>query len=192
MDSLWPSWVLPGSRNVTCAPWSWAATSKAHRVRVEVFSKMRAMFLPVRRGTSVPVYLAVFSSAASRSRKRHSAVLKSSSLRKLRLRRLNDMIRLLDGVAFDRAGHAAGATTAAAQLAAGDGDDLDALLAQVRVGGDVALVADDHAGLDREEVVAVVPLLALGGPLVLVGDQHAVVLQPDGLGDGREHVVVLL
>jgi hypothetical protein len=37
-----------GSRYVTCAPWSCAATSKAVRVRVEVFSKISAMFLPAR------------------------------------------------------------------------------------------------------------------------------------------------
>ena len=53
---------------MTWAPWSWAATSKAQRVRVEVFSKMRAMFLPVRRGTSVPVAFAVLRSLESFSR----------------------------------------------------------------------------------------------------------------------------
>ena len=35
-----------------CAPWSLAATSNEVRVLVEVFSKMRAMFLPVRWGFS--------------------------------------------------------------------------------------------------------------------------------------------
>ena len=35
-----------------CAPWSFAATSNAVRVRVEVFSKISAMFLPARRGCS--------------------------------------------------------------------------------------------------------------------------------------------
>ena len=34
------------------APWSLAATSKAVRVRVEVFSKIRAMFLPSSRRCS--------------------------------------------------------------------------------------------------------------------------------------------
>ena len=49
------------------APWSKEAVSKAQRVRVDAFSKIRAMFLPVRRGCSVPVYL-----ARLRSRERSS------------------------------------------------------------------------------------------------------------------------
>src|ERR671911_436884 len=52
---------------------------------------MRAMFLPTSRGRSWPPYLAALRSAASRSRKRSSSGLKSSSLRKLRFRRLNAM-----------------------------------------------------------------------------------------------------
>ncbi len=43
-DSLWPIWEPVGSRYVVEAPWSAAATSKAQRVRVEVFSKISAMF----------------------------------------------------------------------------------------------------------------------------------------------------
>jgi hypothetical protein len=39
MDSLCPICDPVGSRYVTCAPWSCAATSNAVRVRVEVFSK---------------------------------------------------------------------------------------------------------------------------------------------------------
>ena len=54
------------------------------------------------------------------------------------------------------------AAAAAAEFRAADGDHLDAGLAQQRVGVDVAVVADDHAGLERDDVVAVVPLLALG------------------------------
>ena len=42
------------------------------------------------------------------------------------------------------------------------GDDLDAGLAQLGVGVDVALVRDDDTRRDREHVVAVVPLLPLG------------------------------
>ena len=45
-DSLWPICEPDGSRYVVLAPWSAAATSKAQRVRVEVFSKTSAMFLP--------------------------------------------------------------------------------------------------------------------------------------------------
>ncbi len=64
------------------APWSAAATSKAQRVRVEVFSKISAMFFPRRYGVSVPARLAAFSSAASSSRPRNSSAVKSASLRK--------------------------------------------------------------------------------------------------------------
>ena len=65
------------------------------------------------------------------------------------------------GVPLDRAAHAARPAPAPAQLAARDLDHLDALLAQMGVGGDVALVGDHHARLDGEHVAAVVPLLAL-------------------------------
>src|SRR5690348_6235700 len=74
-----------------CAPWSLAATSKAVRVRVDVFSKISAMFLPARRGRSYPAYLAALRSADSFSRNVSSSGVKSSSLRKLRWRRLYDI-----------------------------------------------------------------------------------------------------
>src|SRR5690348_12613053 len=93
-------------------------------------------------------------------------------------------------IAFDRTGHAAGAAPAAPQFAAGDGDHLDAVPAQVCVGYDVALVSDDHAGLDGEEVAAVVPLLAFGGPHVLVGGEHCDLVHAERLGEGGEEVVV--
>lgn len=66
------------------APWSAAATSNAQRVRVEVFSKISAMFLPWRYRVSVPARFAAFSSAASSIRPRNSSSVKSSSLRKWR------------------------------------------------------------------------------------------------------------
>lgn len=47
-DSLCPICDPTGSRYVVEAPWSAAATSNAQRVRVEVFSKIRAMFFPRR------------------------------------------------------------------------------------------------------------------------------------------------
>src|SRR6185312_663430 len=78
---------------------------------------------------------------------------------------------LLCCVALDGTAHAPGTTAAAAEFAAGDRHHLDAVPTQVRVGRDVALVAEDDAGLDGEEVAAVVPLLALRGPLVLVGPE---------------------
>src|SRR6185503_6168556 len=71
-DSLWPRCDPDGSRYVTWAPWSWAATSKAHRVRVEAFSNTRAMLAPRRCWTSVPARLAAFSRAARASSDRHS------------------------------------------------------------------------------------------------------------------------
>ncbi len=66
------------------APWSAAATSNAQRVRVEVFSKISAMFRPRRYWVSAPACLAAFSSAASSTRPRNSSSVKSSSLRKWR------------------------------------------------------------------------------------------------------------
>ena len=68
MLSLWPICEAEGSKNVVPAPWSWAATSKALRVRVLVFSKMSAMFFPVRRGTSVPDRFACLRSIARSTR----------------------------------------------------------------------------------------------------------------------------
>ena len=56
-------------------------------------------------------------------------------------------------------------------------EDLDARLAQQRVGVFVALVADDDAGLEGDDVVAVVPLLALGLPLVAAGADDAQLLE---------------
>src|SRR6478735_4452475 len=100
------------------------------------------MVLPVSRGRSEPVYFARLSSSASPSRKVHSCGVKSSSLTKLRLRRLK---AISEALALDRAGHAAWAAPAPPQLVALDGDDLHAVLAQVGVGGDVALVGHDHA-----------------------------------------------
>ena len=61
------------------------------------------------------------------------------------------------------------AAAAAAELEALDRDDLDARLAQRGVGAGVALVGDDDAGLEGDDVVAVVPLLALGLEVVAAG-----------------------
>lgn len=52
------------------------------------------------------------------------------------------------------------AAATAAELGALDGDDFDPSAAQKRIGVDIAVVADDHAGLERNDVVAVIPLLA--------------------------------
>ncbi len=48
MDSFFPIWDPVGSRYVVPMPRSCAATSKAQRVLVEVFSKISATFRPRR------------------------------------------------------------------------------------------------------------------------------------------------
>jgi hypothetical protein len=84
------------------------------------------------------------------------------------------------------------AAAAAAELGAGDRDDLDPLAAQAGVGVDVALVADDHAGRDREDVVAVVPLLALGLVDVAAGLEQAQRRHVERAGDRVEQVALAL
>ena len=120
-----------GRGTVTCAPWSNAATSKAHRVRVDVFSKISAMFLPVSRGCSVPVALGRLELGREVEQGPELvAGVKSSSLRKFRPSRWRSraaLLRASGGVSLDRAGHAPGSAAAAAELAAGDRDDLDAV-----------------------------------------------------------------
>ena len=70
-------------------------------------------------------------------------------------------------VPLDGAGHAAGsAPSRPSSLPSMVMTSMPAC-AQHGVGVDVALVADDDAGRDGEDVVAVVPLLALGGSDVL-------------------------
>src|SRR5574337_1409743 len=99
----------------------------------------------------------------------------SSTVSSERLRRLKLMCSPSVGrVARDRAGHAMPAAAAAAELAAAHRDHLDPGLAQQRVGVGVAVVGDDHAGLERDHVVAVVPLFALRLPGVAAGldDAH--------------------
>ncbi len=66
--SLWPMCEPLGPMKVTCAPWSWAATSNEQRVRVESFSKISAMFLPVSFCSSRPSFFAALSSADRSSR----------------------------------------------------------------------------------------------------------------------------
>lgn len=52
------------------------------------------------------------------------------------------------------------ATAAAAELGAFDGNHLNASAAQKGVGVDIAIVTNDHAGFDSNNVVTVVPLFA--------------------------------
>src|SRR5260370_5155454 len=106
---------------------------------------------------------------------------KSSSRRKLRPCRLN---AIWSRLSFQWAAHAARSAPATAEFVAADGDDLDAVLAEVVVGGGVALVRHDHARLQGEHIAPVVPLLALGGEHVLGGDQDLDVIQSDRPADG--------
>ena len=63
-------------------PRSWAATSKEQRVRVEVFSKIRATFFPSRYRWGMPAFFLAFRSAAVSRNCWISAGVKSRSLRK--------------------------------------------------------------------------------------------------------------
>ena len=83
MDSFLPIWLPEGSRYVTPMPRSWPATSKAQRVRVEVFSKIRAMFLPLKSSWAMPAFFFAFSSAARSISPSISSGVKSNSFKKL-------------------------------------------------------------------------------------------------------------
>lgn len=80
------------------------------------------------------------------------------------------------------------AATATAQFAAGNGDDLNPSLTQLRIGIDVAVIAHDHTGFERDDVVAVVLLLTLGDIGIAAGFHDAQLLQakrPSGDLDQR-------
>ena len=71
-----------GSRYVTPIPRSCAATSKLHRVRVLVFSKISAMFLPLQYLCGTPSFFSVFNFSARSIRYVISSPEKSSSFKK--------------------------------------------------------------------------------------------------------------
>src|SRR6056297_3928398 len=176
-----------GPRYVTCAPWSWAATSKPARVRVLSFSKISAISLPFSSSVSVPAYFADLRSAESFSRKPISAGEKSRRLRKWRFFRLYDMCLSLCRVADGGAAHAASAAAPAPKLCARRLQHLDAFGTQRGVGVVVAVVADDQAGPDRQHVVAVVPLLArLLERVLAAGGHHRQRLETHRLGQHVE------
>ena len=77
--------------------------------------------------------------------------------------------RSVRGVADDRARHAVPAAAAASELGTDDGDDLDALLAQQRVGVGVAVVGEHDARRGAHEVGPAVPLGALADVVVPAG-----------------------
>ena len=58
---------------------------------------------------------------------------------------------------------------AAAELLAGDRMQLDTRVCELLVGRLVALVTDDLAGCQRDDVIAVVPLVTLGLELITTG-----------------------
>ena len=78
---------------MTSAPWSCAATSNAQRVRVDVFSKISAMFLPTSCGFFIAVRIWPLSGRApAEARKRISVGVKSTRLAKSRWRRLTGIL----------------------------------------------------------------------------------------------------
>src|SRR5687767_117887 len=96
------------------------------------------------------------------------------------------------GVSGEGTAHAAGAAASAAELAAGDRDDLDPGLAELGVGVVVALVRDAAAWRHGEDVVAVVPLLAGGLALVPAGGDHVDAVDAERVADRCEHVGLCL
>ena len=173
------------------APWSAAATSNAQRVRVEAFSKIRAMLLPESRGTSRPSASGGLE-VGGEVDELEEAVPAEVGLGQERagggsaVGRAGAMVMVAPqiGVPADGAAHAAGSAAAASELVADQRHDLDAVVGEQAVGVGVALVAEDDAGCDREVVVGVVPLLALGRPHVLRRPQHADVVALEHLGQG--------
>src|SRR3981081_2464157 len=95
----------------------------------------------------------------------------------------------LDGITREGAGHAVTSAAPLAELEAGEPRDLDPGVAHPRDRVRVALVRDDHARLDRHGVVGVVPLLPFGLILVAACLDHVDVLDPEGIGHGREKVL---
>src|SRR5580658_341578 len=107
------------------------------------------MLRPASRVPVTPRRLSARSCLARSTRNRNSSALRSVSFSRLRPRRsIRCSSGLLGGIALDRAGHAAGTAAAAAEFAAGHVEHLDAVLAQHRVGGDVAVITEDDAGGD--------------------------------------------
>src|SRR3954452_6114865 len=93
-------------------------------------------------------------------------------------------------IALQGACHAVPAAASLAELEAGDLHDVHARLAHLRDRVRVALVGDDNARLEGDDVVAVVPLLALLLVLVAAGLDDMQLLDAQRVGDGVEEVVL--
>lgn len=85
------------------------------------------------------------------------------------------------GVTGNRTADAAGAATTEAELAAGDGDDVNAGLAEPGVGVDVAFIGDHHAGADGEDVAGILPPLTVAS-----GGEGLDAVNACGRGEGVE------
>src|SRR6478609_9439619 len=93
------------------------------------------------------------------------------------------MGRCSSRVADDGTCHAMAASAAAPELLARDRVHLDAGLGELEVGGLVALVGDDDARGQRDDVVAVVPLVSLGLELVAAGRDDRQIGEPELVAD---------
>src|SRR4030095_8620798 len=93
------------------------------------------------------------------------------------------------GIAQNRARHAMPSAAAAAgpEPRAANRDHFHASLAQQRVRVDVAVVSDDDAGFQRDDIVAVVPLLALGLVDVAPRADGPELLQSQGILHDLQH-----
>src|SRR5271165_4283005 len=93
---------------------------------------------------------------------------------------------------MDWTGHTMAAAAAAAELGSAHGNDLDAGLAKQGVGVGIAVVVNDHAGLERDDIVAVVPLLTFGLPGIAAGLDHDQRLQAQRLLHHLEERLLVL
>ena len=84
------------------------------------------------------------------------------------------------------------AAAPATELGAANRDHVHSRVAQQRVGVRVPVVGDDHARLQRDDVVAVVPLLALRLPGIAAGLDDAQRLQAEGAPDDVEEMTGIL
>src|SRR5262249_21664213 len=98
---------------------------------------------------------------------------------------------VVDRVTDDWAGHAVSAPASAAELGAGDGDDLDARLSQKRVGVDVAVVGKNDARRGTDEIGAAVPLRALAHVVGAAGLDDAHLLETQGVANRFDQAAVL-